>query len=138
MFDWGTQMLNTQIWLFGPSTPKMIIFKNIFFHQKRLTHTLPTSPQWLSDDHFSLRYGHNRFFGAQKCLRAKYGYLGPDALKMIIFKNIFFTRSALPIWFQKTLNDYQMIIFHQDMVKTVFLMSIFMLHCKLLLLWVKR
>ena len=49
----------------------------------------------------------------------KYGYLGPDPPKMIIFKNIVFTRCTLSIRFQKALNDYQMVIFHQYMGKNV-------------------
>ena len=99
---------------FGQDPQKMIIFKNNFFHHKGLIHKLPTSPQWLSEDHFSPRYGQNRFSGAHTCPIPKYCYLGPDPPKM---KITFFTRSALPIRFQKALNDYQMIIFHQVMTK---------------------
>ena len=43
---------NAQIWLFGPRPPKNDNFQKYFFHQMRLTHTLPKSPQWLSLDHF--------------------------------------------------------------------------------------
>ena len=55
-FFGGPEMPNSQIWLFGPRPPKNENFKNNFFHQMRLTHTVPTSPEWLSDDHFKPRY----------------------------------------------------------------------------------
>ena len=58
----GPEMPNAQIWLFGPDPPKMKKNQKYFFHQKHLTNTLPTSPQPLSDHHFSPRYGQKRVF----------------------------------------------------------------------------
>ena len=54
--------------------------------------TLLKSPQWLSDDHFSPRYGQKRVLGPKM---TKYGYLGPDPRKMKIFKNNFFHQMGL-------------------------------------------
>ena len=41
----------------GPDPPKMKIFENFFFHEKRLIFALSECPQPLSYDHFSSRYG---------------------------------------------------------------------------------
>ena len=75
-------------------------------------------------------------FWAQKYPNAQIWLFGPRPPKMKKkSKIISFTRSILPIRFQQALNDYQMIIFHQDMTKNVFVMSILMLHCNTLLQW---
>ena len=74
----------------GPVPRKMRKIKHNVFHQKHLTNTLPTCPQWLSDDHFSPRYGQKRVLGPKNVQIPKYGYLGPEPRKITkIWNNIF-------------------------------------------------
>ena len=69
---WAQKCQNAKIWLFGPRPPKMKKVKNNLFHQKHLTKTLPTSPQWLSDNHFSPRYDQKRVFDVDPYLAMQY------------------------------------------------------------------
>ena len=46
----------------GPDHQKMRNIKINGFHQKGLTHMLPSSPQWLPDDHFWPTYGQKGVF----------------------------------------------------------------------------
>lgn len=61
MFTWTDTLDNIKL---QTSHPKLKMFTNNVFHQKGITDTLLTSPQLLSHDHFSPRYGQKRFLDA--------------------------------------------------------------------------
>ena len=79
----------TKYGIYATTPQKSKKMKTLFFHQKRLTDALPTSPQTLSHDHFSRRYGRLRLF-TRYTHPGTPGTLEPRSRKMKKFKVMFF------------------------------------------------
>ena len=109
--------------LFSPNSKETGLLRCIhqsgwFYSQaKDLIDTLPTSSQPPSEHHFKENYVETRIL-QPKWENGQKGGLGPRPPNFLgILKGVYFLIFSLTLCFQQALNQYQIIIFSQDMTK---------------------